>query len=290
MSLMKKNNIIASVLFAASMICDAQVSVFTPSVTSDGINYMLPKTALRAEVSAIKVIYMPGEYSRYAERYLHMSGAKAEAEVAWEVTGLKVCQVGVPDTLKRYSVKAKDKNFLPKVQLTEDGIIQAINTVVGSVPEGVSDGYSTHHKLNYKKYLTEEMLAATSTSKMAELIAAEILEIRESKSAILRGQAESMPKDGVSMKLILDELNAQEEAYTQLFVGYTDTVYCSAAFTVVPQEDVEKEVFFRFSKRLGFVDDDDYAGEPYYYSFADEHTVTLPTEKEQAKRKLVGIV
>lgn len=46
---------------------------------------------------------------------------------------------------------------------------------------------------------------------MAELTAREIYNIRDSKNTILRGQAETMPKDGASLQLVIDQLNKQEK-------------------------------------------------------------------------------
>ncbi|MCR5312292.1 MAG: DUF4831 family protein [Bacteroidaceae bacterium] len=285
---MKKIFLFAAFVTGVSL--KAQISTFNPSVTTDGVNYILPKTAIRADVYAIKTTFVPGEYAKYAQRYLHMSGDRPEMETQWRVTSINVRKTGVVDTLKRFSVKSKDKNMLPKVQLSQSGILLSINeNVREDIPE-VPGVYSTNHKLDYRKYLTEDMLAATSQSKMAELVAQEILDIRECKNAIKRGQADNMPKDGVSMKLVLGELNAQEEALTQMFIGYTDTVYYAKSFTMVPTEDVDKKIMFRFSKDLGFVDSDDLAGAPFYLDVKDKHSVALPSEKDMAKRKITGIV
>ena len=145
-------------------------------------------------------------------------------------------------------------------------------------------------KLDPSPYMTEDILSATSTAKMAELTAQEILDIRESKNAIKRGQVESMPKDGESLKIVLDALDLQERSLMQMFVGYTDTLITSSSYSYLPTGDVDREVLFRFSRKLGFVDADDLAGEPYYLSVADKHTVPLPDEKAAAKRKIVGLV
>ncbi len=287
--IMKKISIAALVCFVFSNMM-AQVSVFNPAVTADGVNYVLPKTEFRITVSAIKTIFTPGEYAKYADRFLHFSDARSEEETNWQVTSVDLYTVGVPDTLKQYTVKAKDKNLLPKVQLTRSGLLASINTLSHTPQYDIDIDHSTHHKLDYRKYLNEEMLSATSTSKLAELISQEILDIRDSKNQIKRGQVESMPKDGESLKIVLDALDLQEEALTQLFVGYTDTLYCTRQYSYIPEEDVEKHVLVRFSKKLGFVDSDDLAGEPLYISVKDKHTVTMPTEKEATKRKLTGLV
>ena len=288
---MKRQGImlLASLAFLGA---NAQVAVFNPAVTADGVNYILPKTELQVKVTAIKTVYTPGEYARYAERYLRLSDARSDAETAWRITSVTATTVGQPDTLKRYTVKVKDKNLLPKVQLTRSGLMMAINTNVDeeSDAKNVEADYTTNNRLDYRQYFNEEMLSATSSSKLAELIAQEILDIRDSKNQITRGQVDAMPKDGASFQICLDALNLQEKALMQSFVGYTDTMYCTRVYTITPNEDVEKDVLFRFSKKLGYVDADDLSGEPIYVSIKDKHTVTIPTEKEAAKRKLTGLV
>jgi hypothetical protein len=60
---------------------------------------------------------------------------------------------------------------------------------------------------------------ANSTAKMAELVAKEIYSIRESKNALLRGQADNMPKDGEQLRIMLEKLEEQERAMTEMFTG-----------------------------------------------------------------------
>lgn len=287
-----KRNIITALAVGLSLCAMAQTQVteFNPGIAANGVNYMLPKTVLRVDASAVKVVYTPGEFARYADRYLHISGVVAEPATTWTITALSVSQEGVPDTSKVYTVKLKDKTVAPMVQLTPSGILVAVNTHTDIQESVLPEMRSTNHKMDARQYLTEDILSATSTAKMAELTAQEILDIRESKNAIKRGQVESMPKDGASLKIVLDELNRQEEALTQLFIGYSDTTFTAKSFTIIPDEDMEEHVFLRFSRKLGFVDADDLAGDPYYLSVKDKHTVVLPDTKEATKRKIEGLV
>lgn len=277
-------------LFAICANAQTQVTEFNPGVVANGVNYALPKTVLKVDVAAVKVVYTPGEYAKYADRYLHIGGVSTEPSVTWQTTNMSVYQEGTPDTLKVFTVKLKDKTVAPMVQLTKSGVLVAVNTTADVEERILPEPRTTGRRLNARQYLTEEILTATSTAKMAELAAQEILDIRESKNAIKRGQVESMPKDGASLKIVLDELNAQEEALTQMFIGYTDTTFVSKTYSIIPASDIDQKVLFRFSQRLGFVDADDLAGEPYYVSLKDLHTVVLPTEKEMAKRKIEGLV
>lgn len=287
-----KRNIIIALTFCMSLasMAQTQVTEFNPGIAANGVNYVLPKTVLRMDASAIKVEYMPGEFAKYAERYLHLKGVASEPSTTWKMTTLAVRQEGVPDTAKIFTVKLKDKTVAPMVQLTPSGILVAVNTNADVEEHAIPADRIVRHKMDARQYLTEEILSATSTSKMAELTAQEILDIRESKNAIKRGQVEAMPQDGASLKIVLDELNRQEEALTQLFTGYADTTFTAKTFTVMPAGDISEQVLFRFSTKLGFVDADDLAGDPYYLSVKDRHTVVLPDAKEAAKRKIEGLV
>ena len=91
------------------------------------------------------------------------------------------------------------------------------------------------------------------------------------------------------MQLVLEELNRQEKALTELFTGRTDTTYTSRSYTIEPVQgsDATKEILFRFSRKLGFVDKDDLAGEPVYYSLRDMKTVHIPTPEELEKKKIL---
>ncbi len=285
---MKKTLI--SFFLSLPLMLSAQVSEFRPGIVAEGVNYVLPRTGVRADITVYKTTYTPGEFARYAERYMHLKGVPAETQTSYSINTINIYQYGEPDTLKYYTIKLKDKSIAPLAQLTPEGFLVAINTNVPVVSPQQPAPIETHHKLDAQRYFTSEILAASSTSKMAELVAQEIMDIRESKNSIRRGQIESMPKDGASLKILLDELDLQETALLQLFVGYTDTVSHTESCSVMPEADIDKAIFFRFSKKLGLLDDDDLAGEPYYISLRDQHTVPLPTEAEMKKRKINGIV
>lgn len=275
----------------------AQTTNFNPGVTANGVTYALPRTVLRADVAAIQVNYVPGEFARYAERYLHLQNVSQEPQVGYEVQQMTLNIEGVPDLQKVYTIKLKDKSVAPMVALSDAGVILGVNGGEQAQTDVHIDdiyrvGGSTNHQLNSRDFFTEEILSATSTAKMAELTAAEIYEIRETRNALVRGQLDAMPKDGAAMSLVLDRLNQQESALMQLFTGYTDTTWISETYRVEPRdfEDIQRTVLFRFSKKLGFVDSDDLAGEPYYVTVKDQHSVVLPSEKDAAKRKIEGIV
>ena len=286
-----RTTLLASALM--TFICasgQTQVTTFSPGLTANGVNYVLPKTGIKVQVVATKTTYTPGEFCRYAERYLHLTDVRQQAETTWEIKEMRVTQYGTPDKDKTFTIKLKDKTVAPMARLSSSGILLAINADNDVVETELTVPADVKNTINSKSYLTEEILSATSTAKMAELTANEIYDIRESANAITRGQAENMPQDGASLKIVIDQLKAQETGLMQLFQGSTEQTSTKATFAIEPEGDVKDQVLFRFSRRLGIVDADDLSGEPIYISITDKKTVPLPTEEEVAKRKITGVV
>ena len=187
-----------------------------------GVTYMLPKTELVIEAQATKQTYQPGEFSRYAERYLRMGGVKQETETVWSLDKVTVKVVGVPDKENIYFVEMKDRTTAPLMELTPDGIVRSINLPYEGVKNTVQteEPQPTELELDPRSFLTEEILTANSSAKMAELVAREIYNIRESKNALLRGEADNLPKDGAQLQIMLDNLNLQENilVITKLYI------------------------------------------------------------------------
>ena len=177
------------------------------------------------------------------------------------------------------------------VELTESGLIKAINA---SAPENKPMEYileKPQKHENPRRYMTEDILLAGSSAKMAELTAKEIYNIRESKNLILRGQADTMPKDGASLQLVIDNLDKQEKALTQLFAGTTEREDKVFTALIAPQEQLNDKAALRFSRSLGVLPAEDLAGNPIYVSL--KSTSPLPaatTEDGKKKKKLEGAI
>jgi hypothetical protein len=249
-----------------------------------GVVYMLPKTEIELEVKAVKVVYTPGKFSKYADRYLHQTNISHEAEIYWLLTDISARTIGLPNKEQTYFVKMKDKSVAPLIELTVNGIIQSIN-----VPYERKQKENTVATLAPKKkkadpysFFTEEISMTNSSAKMAELIAKEIYNIRESKNTLLRGQTDYIPQDGAQLKLMLDNLNEQEEALLTMFLGIEERKEKSYTFRITPNNEKENEVVFRFSKKLGIVAADNLAGEPIYLNLKDLKSILIP---QQTKKK-----
>ncbi len=283
---MRKIFLFLATLATTSLLAQSNVLSFF-SGTYEGVSYCLPDTRVEITVNAACISRTPGEFNRYAERYLRIDNAITDADSYWEITDASVATNGKPNAEKNFTIKFSS-NSACNVKLAEGGVIEGIN-INGNDKQAHEKpaAVTRREKADATRYFTEEMLQATSTAKLAELAAKEIYTIRESKFAIIRGEADNMPHDGVSMQLILKELEEQERALTELFTGRTDTVYYSKRYLIEPEtgKNIDKEILFRFSRKLGFVEKDDLAGEPVYCTLRDLKTVYIPTPEEAEKKK-----
>ena len=259
-----------------------EVGNFVPGSTLEGVNYYLPKTALRVVVVAEKSVTTPGELNKYAFRYLRLKDVPTETSTSWTIKSITLEPYGVPDQSKAYNVKVKSKTVAPLMSLTHDGILLAINTeaeeeTLPSLPQTTQAAAM----LNPKKYMNQEMLSAGSTAKLAELCAQEIYDIRESRNALVRGEADNTPKDGEQLRLMLEQLDTQDRALTQLFSGSTQTSTEVFSLNYTPSQETERETLFRFSQFAGVVDKDDLSGQPVYISI--KNTGNLPARQDNAE-------
>ena len=285
--MMKKLITIFLLALATPGVAQTILSSFFPG-TSEGVTYHLPDTRINITVEARCITHTPGEFYSYAERFLHIKNVIAEASNSWEIADITSSSEGVPNKSKGFTVKL-GSSTASNIVLNDKGIICAINTNAAD-RQNVSKEGKLQNKENSntaQQYMTEEMLTATSTAKMAELTAKEIYAIRESKLAITRGQAEKMPSDGAAITLLLQELDKQEKALTELFTGRTDTVCHTYSYHIAPSEvhDTTKAVLLRFSQKLGVVDKENLAGEPIYYNIKDLKTVVMPVTDETEEKK-----
>lgn len=291
-----KKVIILALCMATTAMTQAQTEVVKVQKYGKdyGVVYSLPKTKIEVDLTIEKTVYKPGELAEYASKYLRINNVSSEGSTTYRITSTKIRTVGVPNKEATYFIKMKDKTTAPLVEMTKEGVIKSIN--VEYIPEKkenkeVIRQEEKHKAIDGRKFLNEEMLMAGSRSKMAELIAKEIYSIRESKNDLLKGQAENTPQDGEQLKLMLDNLSIQEQALTEMFTGTTHKEITVKTVYIVPEDEVQDEVLFRFSKKMGLVDKDNLVGEPYYVSIkrTSQMQQIEPEDGKGKKKELEGI-
>lgn len=287
-------NLLMACLLLISTTSEAQseISKYKPGVTPEGAIYYLPKTALRITVQVERTTYTPGDFAKYAERYLRVYDVSEEKQFKYKITNIGFSAFGVADSSKCFAVRFDPKSSATNVTLADDGTLLAINSNPIAIPEPKSFTAAPKPTTeNPRKYLNEEIISAGNTAKMAELTAQEIYDIRESKNMLNRGEADFMPKDGEQLKIMLANLSHQDNMLTSLFCGTTSKDTTEHVFVVCPDRNFTKSILFRLSEKLGVVDADDLSGTPYYLSIEDLKTVPEKEEapKTKKKEKISGI-
>lgn len=267
-----------------------EVEAYRPGVTVDGVCYYLPRTALRITVETETETTSPGEYYAYAYRFLRLKDVPTQTIVRQQIKSIKVEPYSLPDSEKAYTIRLKGRTLAPLVRLTRDGILLSVNAEADelpALPNTPADRPAPRHA-DARRYLSQETLAAGSKTKMAELIATQIQDVRESRTTLIKGEADNTPKDGAQLKLMLDELEQEATALEELFTGYTTRATHYSVFTYEPAVADTSEVLFRFSPQLGVVDAENYAGAPVYIRLQSLEKLppTTPnpdTDKKKAK-------
>lgn len=280
----------AASLLAATTLAQTETTAYQPGVTTEGAIYFLPKTAIRVTVQIEKTTYTPGDFAPYAQRYLRLNHVATEPQVSYRVINVRQEAIGVPDQQKAYAVKFNAKTVAANVALSPEGVLLAINGEPRQ-PQLAKPFKAAPRPAatNPRQFMNEEILAAGSTAKMAELTAQEIYDLRDSRSQLIKGQADFMPQDGAQMKLMLAQLDEQDQALTSLFAGTNVCDTTETTFTVTPVSAFAPRLLFRFSTRLGMLDEDDLAGTPYYITVENLGGVPTPAATNDKKKKEGGI-
>ena len=294
---MRINIIVASMLLG-SFVAISQTRVEKKVAMKSngyGVTYALPKTSLIVTAEVTKVTCKAGPYYKYAEKYLGVKDAVTNDHVYYELGKIYLENKGVPDEENTYTIEFKSKTVAPYVYLTEDGLMCSINadyTPAESNLKNTKHEAQAAETTDVTAVMTEELLMAGSVTRQAEVAAKQIYRLRESKMDIVSGEADNMPPDGEAMKLVLQQLTDQEQALTTLFIGRRQRKTTFHEVRIVPQDDLNKEVLFRFSEKLGVLDADDLGGQPVYLSLhATERVPELdPKEAEKKEKMLKGIV
>lgn len=289
-----KDKIIALMLGACAIVgASAQSTAkFTATKANEyGLVYTLPLTTFEVTIAAEKTVKKPGEFYQYARKYLDADPILMPS-TSWRITDAVIEQKAYPDDKERYLVTLKggngtfimldDDNF--PVSVNDEGYSGDVTAVTH--PEAVAARPTILERPEARQAVTPEMIQSKSSAKRAELAASKIYELRTNRNDIITGQADGMPSDGAAMKLALEQIAAQEEALTAMFLGtvQTSVEVRTYRFTVPADGEPERTVVARLSAVDGLVAPDDLSGAPIYVTVSPESRGALPVnEKGEAK-------
>ena len=253
-----------------------------------GLIYTLPITAFQIDVEAVKEVKVAGPFSKYAKIFTSEQNVVAKDEVAWTIEKVSVRPYCVPDPDNKYLMQLKpgSTTFL---SVAEDGMLLAINKEVESpeletATQNIIIG--TPVKGNeYLEFVNEDFIAAQSSYKKAQLLAEELIEIRDAKISLTRGTADAMPSDGRQLELMLASLDNQENALTNAFTGASWKEKIVSSYTFIPEED-GKYILCKLSSTDGLIDPKSKSGEALYITVTTTQEAQLPADSKGEVKKV----
>lgn len=253
-----------------------------------GLVYTLPTTAFQIEVVAVKEIKVAGPFSKYSKIFTSDSKIIASDEVNWSIESVRVTPYGIPDEENRYLMQLKS-GATTYICVADDGMLLAINKEaevpsIDSIEITDIEGEPVTGK-EYLQFVNEDFIAAQSSYKKAQLLAEEIMEIRDAKISLTRGTAETMPTDGRQLEIMLASLDKQEKALINAFTGSSWKERIVRTFNFIPESEGQ-EVVCRLNPKDGFVNSTSSNGDPLTVSIKITDEPQLPLDAKGEEKKI----
>lgn len=263
-------------------------------IQHDGIIYALPRTVIRIEVEATKVVTQKGPYADYAEKYLGITNAPLKDSIQWLLSDLRISSYAEPDSNQFYFIESGKQNIAQLINVTPEGLLVSFNHKETYKQEGLQTDLFLNQVFNeaieltqlpvmnaqteridttYRTILTDsssiripvlrKQQVNKSLESKAQEIADLILELREEKVALLIGDVDEFP-DGKALAIIIEEFERIEERYLPLFTGTQKKESLTAVFEFNPNQEnlSSKNILFRFSEDRGILSNVDLSGRP----------------------------
>lgn len=251
--------------------------------------YSMPATMVDVTLEAEITVKRPGEFYKYAPKYLNVNNPITAESHSVKLLSAVIGTHGIADPDQQFAVTFKSSNPVV-VNLDSNGVPLSINTEetpsvdAPVLPEAQVAKPTPLESAAARQVVTQEMIQSQSTAKKAELAAQAIFNIRQTINDLNSGQAETMPPDGASLKLMLDNLHAQEDALTAMFLGTTSVSTQVKTITIDPAKLADNDTFSTVIARLspldGIVDSENLSGAPVTLTLNVESRGEMPVNEK----------
>ena len=245
--------------------------------------YYSPKTEITLEFTYLEEHFERGLYAEYAEAMLGITDAVMETK---NVCTLKDVRIGTGTTTdySRPHKVANEAGFPLLLTINDKGLLVGYNIVPEEKkgPKHDPQRPCPDRKPEERVVpLSEDVLTAANPEAQAHEIAKQIFHLRETRMYLLNGEVEHAPADGKAMELVLNELDEQERALTELFTGRKCMHPIHKTVRVEPTND--GELLF-FSEENGFTDGDNIDADTIEVRMACTQQVVQPVEDKKKKK------
>ena len=270
-------------LIGASLMISA-ASAQIVSQDESALVYYSPQTAISLDFSYTVESYERGIYAQYAESLLGISDVVKQNKTTYRLDNVRIGTSTSVDYTRAHKVTA-DAGIPMLLTINEKGLLIGYNMTADEQPTRKPEPRKPAEPKKEEDGpmpLPEEVLNAPTLAAQAQAAAKQIFHIRETRMYLINGEVEHAPADGLSMKLVLAELDKQEQALIALFTGKKTVLHKHERFTLMP--DKEQELFF-FSEENGFTDGENVDADTIQVSMnATRQQLAKPQETNKKKK------
>lgn len=282
------------VLLGACMLCGANAQVVKQD--EPALVYYSPKTSISLDFKYTVETFEPGIYASYAEAMLGATDAVKENKKEYALKSVQITTSTSTDYDRPHKVTAE--GGIPMLlTINGKGLLTGYNVPMAQEKKAASNIYNSTREKDKPKTMQnriapypEDVLKAATPMAQAHEVAKQIFHLRETRMYLLNGEVEHAPADGEAMKLVLAELDKQEQALTELFMGKRSKKICHKHVSLNP-EQADKLYFF--SDENGFTDAENVDADTIKVALKAQKQTLMPpavTGKKQKAPALSQIV
>lgn len=217
--------------------------------------YYSPKTAVTVDFTCVVEKQEPGIYAQYAEAMIGATNAVKVNKTKYRLDKVRINTKTTTDYARPHKVVA-DGSMPLLFSINDKGLLTGYNVAATKedkpyVERPEEKGAKPACQGSYVTPLPEEVLKAASPLAQANAVAKQIFHLRETRMYLINGEVEHAPADGEAMRLVLEELDRQEKALTELFIGKKTVRTEHKLMTFMPES--QRQIWY-FSEENGFTD------------------------------------
>lgn len=228
----------AQLLALALLVCGAAaaqnpyIAVQGAVESADGITVSNPRTILAVDVTVERDLTLCGPYARYAQKFLGVRAPLSDRTV-WSITGTRIALLDGATYLNAAAPAAAETR-------------------------AVSHAGSDEEFARLQPDKTD--MSTPALEDAARDAANRIYSLRRHRLELITGEAgENVFGEGLNAALA--EIDRQEQAYLELFLGKRILSTETRRYVVYPQSDKKQYIFCRFSPAAGLLPENDLSGD-----------------------------
>jgi len=262
--------------------------------------YYSPKTAVSIEFTYTVEKQEPGIYAQYAEAMLGITNVMKENKTTYTLGEVRIGTATSTDYTRPHKIEVDGIPMLYRIN--EKGLLTGYNlppyeAKAFDAPKEPKHECKPECKPGYKPFvpqttvtpLPEEVLKSGNPMAQASAVAKQIFHLRETRMYLINGEVEHAPADGEAMRLVMEELDRQEQALTELFIGKKSKRTEKKRVQFMPEE---KRQIWYFSEGNGFTDAENVDANTIVASVAvqPQQYAATPADKKKKAAEVSSLV